>query len=58
MFNKYISWTLLRLSFNFFAERLHFSGDYVTELEKGIDEMTTELPALTNFILPVSSVVQ
>ena len=37
------------------AERTGFDAGHVHDLEQWIDAMTAELPPLTNFILPVSS---
>lgn len=37
-------------------DRVFFSREHVTVLERWIDEMDEELPALRNFILPVRGV--
>lgn len=38
-----------------FVERTEFTLSHVTDLERWIDQLTQELPPLTNFILPVTS---
>lgn len=59
-FNFYLCSYLLGwwfLFFCFFQERTKFNAQSVTDLETWIDHFTEELPALTNFILPVSPFV-